>query len=237
MTEIEKHLKFGALYAGIIYVIGFLILSSRLATLNIFIKNFFTPDYLKAGLLFIFINLPIFLIANELKDGRENKTNIYLYRFLSILGCSIWLLILKSFLFQNKGNNSWVYYTLIFVLYPILAYFLSISIENLRLKKLNLYGLGFGIRIIAFLVVLTFFSNTIFPQIRFRFGGGASYLKTLYVNNEDNSISKIDAEIYYENDDWIHFIDKNDLVISMPKSKIIKTESKIESDFILKNLE
>ena len=121
MTEIEKHLKFGALYTGIIYVIGFLILSSRLATLNIFIKDFFTLDYLKAGLLFIFINLPIFLIANELKDGWKNKTNIYLYRFLSILGCSMWLLILNSFLFQNKGNNSWVYYTLIFVLYPILG--------------------------------------------------------------------------------------------------------------------
>jgi hypothetical protein len=213
-----------------------LILSSHLASLNIFIKDFFTLDYLKAGLLFIFINLPIFLIAKDLNESKLNTTKKIIYQLLSILGCIMWLFMLSSFLFQNKETNSWTYYSLIIVLYPILAYIFSISINGIKFKKINMNGLDVGVRVMFFLVLLTYFSNTIFPQIKFRFGGGSSYMKTLFIKNEDNSISKINAKIYYENDNWIHFLDKHDLVISMPKSKIIKTESKIESDSILKEL-
>ena len=236
MNDINKHLKFGGLYAGIIYGIGFLILSTRLASLNIFIKDFFTLDYIKAGLLFVFINLPIYIIANELKEKPKAKINKILFYFFTLLGCLSWIVIVSSFLFDNRENRPLHDFILTMFIYPIIIYLFSITLKKVKFENIKIEGIDLGVRFIFALVVITFFSTIIFPKIKFRFGGGAPYQKVLIVKNTSNSIDKINATIYYENDNWIHYIDETNLVISMPKKEIIRTESKLENDFIINNL-
>lgn len=81
---------------------------------------------------------------------------------------------------------------------------------------------------------MTAFANIVYPKIQFRFGGGAPYNKVLHVKNNIGSIQKIDAQIFYENDNWIHFKDKNGVITSFPKTAIIKMESYMENDLLKK---
>lgn len=228
-------MKYWTLYTGILYIVGFIILSTRLAFLNIFIKDFFTLDYFKAGLLFLFVNLPIYFIANEALTNDENsKRRHVLFQALSFLVCGIWMILLSGILFKFQKNEPLSLYLSLYIFYPLIIYFFSKSVRKIKFKSLKKDGLEFGFKFIFFLIAMTAFANIVYPKIQFRFGGGAPYNKVLHVKNNIGSIQKIDAQIFYENDNWIHFKDKNGVITSFPKTAIIKMESYMENDLLKK---
>lgn len=233
MELIEKHIKYWTVYLGVIYAVGFLILSTRLSFLEIYIKDFLTLDYLKAGILFLFVNLPIALIIYQTHLVADRK-NIVKF-LISIFGGALWFILLSPTIFQHKEGSQILLNVLTFVVYPIIVYPLVVKGMKIRsdLKEKDILGLG--MQVVIGLIVITSFSNIIFPQIQFRFGGGAPYNKTLLIENEDKTISTIDAKIYYENDKWIHMIDDNK-VISLPKNKVIKQQSELKDDKFMEML-
>ena len=69
-------LKHFSVVIALVYVFGFLVLSLRLSSLGLYIKDFFTVDYIKAGILFIIFvgpNFVLFELLNSFTDDRFYK--------------------------------------------------------------------------------------------------------------------------------------------------------------------
>ncbi len=224
MEEFEKQIKYLPIYGAVTYFFGYLVLSSRLAYLKIFIKDFFALDYLKTGLLFLFITIPIVLICIE-----SMKSKYWILRFLLsvIFGASL-IFFLTPIIFVDRSDSTILTDFLTFAFYP-LEVFIFVLLSKKYLTNLKKYdAFNSTITICLLLVMLTSFGNFIFPQIKFRFGGGAPYSKILYILDEKGIENEINARIFYENETWIYYKSENKTIISLPKKRIIKEKSLTE---------
>lgn len=235
MEVIEKHLKYFTFYLGIVYCLGFLILSTRLSYLQIYIKDFLTLDYLKAGLLFFVVNVPLFLIGHQSTNPKIKRKKIFNF-LIYLLGSFLWFAFLSTILFQHEIETSWALNGITFLVYPIIVAAIVFRTDNLQKDIKEKDVLGLGMFFVFILVLITSFSNVVFPQIQFRFGGGAPYQKTLYFKDNSGKINIIEARIYYENAEWVHYITDN-TVKSIPKKNITKQESTLQNNYINKQFE
>ncbi|WP_010518573.1 hypothetical protein [Croceivirga radicis] len=231
MKFLEKHIKFWTFYLALIYGIGFLILSTRLSFLGIYIKDFLTLDYLKAGILFFFVNLPLIYIIYRMNKDLKNKKKLKF--IIQYIGCFMWLIFLQAIVFQS--NNEWNILRIIvtFIIYlGIVFLFVNNSFINTLKNKENDI-MENGLQIVLSIVLITAFANTIYPQIQFRYGGGAPYNKVLYIEQRNKIIKEVNAKVYYENEKWLHYLSENKM-ISIPKNSIVREQNTLEDDFILR---
>lgn len=63
------------------------------------------------------------------------------------------------------------------------------------------------------------FSNVIYPNIKFAYGGGQPYQKTIEYVDNGRTLNYEKVLIYYENDSWIYF-EEDGRVIALPKTSI-----------------
>lgn len=231
MKFLEKHIKFWTFYLGLIYGIGFLILSTRLSFLGIYIKDFLTMDYVKAGILFFFVNIPLIYIIYRINKDLKNKK--LLKFFIQLLGSFIWLFFLQTFIFKHDNEWNIIRVIVTFIVYPAIVFFFTNNglINILKNKKDDI--MENGLQVALSLVLITAFANTIYPQIQFTYGGGAPYNKILYIEQKNKIIKEVDAKVYYENDKWLHYLYK-DKMISIPKNSIVREQNTLKDDFILR---
>ena len=220
MKKIDKKLKYLPLFTFLIYGLGFLIISIRLSMLNIFVKDFLTLDYIKAGLFFCIINIPLYLIKRQIKSEIKNRILRFIFYFF---GCIAWFAMVNiSLVDTNEINSDLFFYLSIYLLYPFIIYFFDIETVSIKMDSLII-----GKKFVTGIILIHLFSTIIYFKIHFRLGGGAPYTKTITnISGDSSKIVYKDVKIYYENDGWIYFTD-NDKVLTIPKKNIIKQESKM----------
>ena len=107
MEIIDKRLKYLPLFTFLIYGLGFLIISIRLSMLNIFVQDFLTLDYIKAGLFFCIINIPLYLFKHQIKN--EIKNGILRFIFY-LIGCITWFGMVNALMINNNEIYSDVFF-------------------------------------------------------------------------------------------------------------------------------
>ncbi len=219
----ETQIKYFPIYLSIIYSLGFLILSTRLSFLGIYIKDFLTLDYLKAGILFLFIEIPLITINHEIYKGSKwtFKWKNLLRFLLTMLMSLLWFSVLDMVIFER--NNEELPFHVVFV-YIIIS-FATYWIYHLGLRayqgRLKPDIMDIGVLAMFVIITITGFSNLVYPLIQFRFGGGAPYAKTLIIENGLKKEEVIEVDIYYESNEWIHF-KQDSTVQSLPRNKILR---------------
>lgn len=197
-------------------------MSLRLASLGLHLKDFFTLDYIKAGLLFLIYFFPPFIIIKT-ANSDEIKNKIVRIGFSTLMPF-FYCFFIGTFLHDGNENESLIPHPWIYFPFVLLIYFLFLSGEGLKFKNFKvLKNLPKLVGIIPFsFMVLYNFSTQIYSEIKFEFGGGASYKKTLVVQmNPKDKPDIINAKVYYENENWIHF-ENNSNLMSIPKKHIIE---------------
>ena len=143
---------------------------------------------------------------------------------------------LKPYFFEGRISKTTDWTNLIptFIIYPIWIYFYLTYLSKSDIEDFKKDGFKLGLQFMFAIISINFFSNVIYPQVKFKLGGGAPYDKTLFLKVDSNKEIKYDATIYYENENWIYSI-KEDKVTTIPKNQIIKEEAKIKETFLLEH--
>jgi len=220
--ELEQIVKYFPIILSIIYTIGFLIMSLRLAKLGLHLKDFFTLDYIKAGLLFIIYFFPIFLIIKQ--SNKDQNTKKFLRAVFSILASFFYCLGISTFLHDSTSKESLIIYPWLYFPFVFFIYFLFLVGKDLKFKQFKIIeNLPKLIGIIPFsFFILYNFSTQIYSEIKFEFGGGSPYPKKLVIKKDTEKTPEIiDTKVFYENENWIHF-EKDNSIISLPKKYIIE---------------
>ena len=148
---------------------------------------------------------------------------------ISILAPFLLLIAIGAFIFNTSNEESLLVYPWNLLLFSALNYVLLISIKDFDLNEIDNY---FSPRVFSVILIspalLYYFGTQIYSSVKFEYGGGSPYVKTLKVKNENGNSYDIRAKVFYENDNFIHF--QNDsLLITLSKDYILKQSSVIEN--------
>jgi len=205
-----------SLYIGALYVMGFVILNLHLVNYGIFIKDFFTLDYLKCSILFVVLfGTPSIVLYKQL----TSDTHWFKRISIQIMVGFTWLFVITNYFFFEytiKSNNfPW---EVIFVSAIFISFISDFAIK-IRDKEQNLH---FFTSNGAFIIAsLFYFATQVYPKVKFEYGGGNSYSKSIIIKIGDRINELKEVNVVYESEKAI-YIKKDSMIETIPRDQILK---------------
>ncbi|MGY3794517.1 hypothetical protein [Aquimarina sp. 433] len=237
--KLNEIIKNSTSYLFIIYIIGFLIVNISLSRYGVFVKDLFSLDYIKSGVLFLilFVAPAISQIesAKRVRSYVWNSDNIFskwlitnylvkiLLSIIFLLAVPMAFLGIVELIFINHFENKYVIYLIYAFMITIISFLVNRSFD---LKKPEIF---MELLPLTFFIILSLhlFAVSIYPNIKFQLGGGAIYTKTILVNDKNDNVITEVSKVLYESEKNIYTL-HDSIVITIPKNRILKEIFKLQ---------